>query len=278
MIEPNNTQTRGQEVIFFNNDDDVDDVETDAVNPTSIDVAAGVDAPTDIKRGLLTVKNAAYGCGILCFVSAIGFAAGVVFTGTTNTAIQANLLSEKMALDSERGTMTSGKSGKGQAGLLECVIDPIGFVLSGSICTNAPDEQPSKKEFDKYVWKPYMKECGGFWSDVFYIVMRILLWFCDMFSMPLQMMPAQMTEDPTIKIPSACSDMMPSIDDSMDKFVSSIFMNEENTTAFMGLVAGCANEVGQMEQGSLISGISSTILNVGNRRKLLAPDDLLDEE
>eukprot|EP00984_Skeletonema_dohrnii_P017846 scaffold8203_cov143-Skeletonema_dohrnii-CCMP3373.AAC.3 len=77
MIQPNKIPTGGQEVIFYNNDDD--DVEADAVNPTSSDVAAGVDAFTDTKpkRGFLTVKNAAYGCGILCFIGAIGVAAGV---------------------------------------------------------------------------------------------------------------------------------------------------------------------------------------------------------
>lgn len=264
-------------MIFYNNNDD-DDVEADAVNPTSSDVAAGVDAFTGTKpkRGFLTVKNAAYGCGILCFVGAIGIAAGVGLAGTAN---QANLQSEKMAWDPKGSRSTSGKSGKGQAGLFECVIEPIAFVLTGDYCDYAPDEPPTKKEFDKYVWKPYMKACGGFWSDVFYLVTRFLLWVCPQMSMrPMQMMETQMTEDPTIKIPSACSDMMPSIDGSTDMFISSIFMNEENTTAFMGLVAGCANEVSQMDQGSLISGLSSTVLNVSNRRKLLAPDDLLNEE
>ena len=89
-----------------------------------------------------------------------------------------------------------------------------------------------------------------------------------------------MTEVPTMKIPSACSDMMPSTDESTDmtKFMSSIFTNEKNTRAYMGLVEGCVNEVIQMDQSSLISGLSSTMLNVGDRRKLLAPDDLLNEE
>ena len=266
----------GQEVIIITKNDNKE-LELDVENPTSSDAAAGVDAFTDSKpkRGFLTVKNAAYGCGILCFVGAIGIAAGVGRAGTAN---QANLQSVKMARISRS---TSGKSGKGQAGLSECVIAPVTFVLSGDFCAYAPDEPPTKKEFDRYVWKPYMKECGGFWSDVFYIVTRFLLWLCSRLPMsPMQMMETQMTEVPTMKIPSACSDMMPSTDESTDmtKFMSSIFTNEKNTRAYMGLVEGCVNEVIQMDQSSLISGLSSTMLNVGDRRKLLAPDDLLNEE
>eukprot|EP00984_Skeletonema_dohrnii_P004479 scaffold1588_cov107-Skeletonema_dohrnii-CCMP3373.AAC.1 len=80
-----------------------------------------------------------------------------------------------MAWDPKGSRSTGGKSGKGQAGLFECVIEPIAFVYTGDYCDYAPDEPPTKKEFDKYVWKPYMKACGGFWSDVFYLVACLML-------------------------------------------------------------------------------------------------------
>mmetsp|Transcript_31644 Transcript_31644/g.53955 ORF Transcript_31644/g.53955 Transcript_31644/m.53955 type:complete len:242 (-) Transcript_31644:274-999(-) len=232
MIEPNNTQTRGQEVIFFNNDDDV---ETDAVNPTSIDVAAGVDAPTDIKRGLLTVKNAAYGCGILCFVSAIGFAAGVVFTGTTNTAIQANLLSEKMALDSERGTMTSGKSGKGQADFYQCIVEP--FVSFGSM--ESLLETPTKKEFAENVWNPYIKKCGGFWCNIAYLLTRLVLYFMDQVISFIEDVKDFLGMN---MIPSECTFLLPSLDPS-NMFVSSILETEGDTLSFIEGVGDCVDVI-----------------------------------
>jgi len=98
MIQPNDnsnepqTRARGQEVIFYNNND------VEAVNPNPTITSDNIDesknnvdaAPTNIKRGYFP-KNPAYvGFGILCVVAVIGIAAGVGIAGT-NTANQANL-------------------------------------------------------------------------------------------------------------------------------------------------------------------------------------------
>jgi len=241
MIQPNDnsnepqTRARGQEVIFYNNND------VEAVNPTntSDDIEESknnVDAaPTNIKRGYFT-KNPAYiGFGILCIVAVIGIAAGVGIAGT-NTANQANLQfqSEKMvARNPHRG---SGKSGKSQADFYQCIVEP--FVSFGSM--ESLPETPTKKEFAENVWNPYIKKCGGFWCNIAYLLTRIVLYFIDeviyVYTLVADLLGM------LNMIPSECTALLPSLDPS-DMFVSSILETEGDTMSFIEGVGDCVGAI-----------------------------------
>jgi hypothetical protein len=246
MIQPNDNsnepQTRaiGQEVIFYNNNDDVE-----AVNPTTtsdnIDESKNnVDAaPTNIKRGYFT-KNPAYvGFGILCVAAVIGIAAGVGIAGT-NTANQnqANLQfqSEKMARNPHRG---SGKSGKSQADFYQCIVEP--FVSFGSM--ESLPETPTKKEFAENVWNPYIKKCGGFWCNIAYLLTRLVLYFIDEVISFIEYVYTLVADQLGMNmIPSECIALLPSLDPS-NMFVSSILETEGDTMSFIEGVGDCVGAI-----------------------------------
>jgi len=242
MIQPNDnsnepqTRARGQEVIFYNNND------VEAVNPNPTITSDNIDesknnvdaAPTNIKRGYFP-KNPAYvGFGILCVVAVIGIAAGVGIAGT-NTANQANLQfqSEKMvARNPHRG---SGKSGKSQADFYQCIVEP--FVSFRSI--ESLPETPTKKEFAENVWNPYIKKCGGFWFNIAYLLTRLVLYFIEQVFYFIAYVEYMLGMN---MIPSECTDLLPSLDPS-NMFVSSILETEGDTMSFIEGVGDCVEVI-----------------------------------
>lgn len=162
----NEPQTRGQEVIFYTNNND-EDVEANNLDDKSN--VGSPDAPANtnnVKRGYfnVTAKTVACGFAFLMAVGAIGIAAGVGIAGATESATQVNLQSATPEIDwDDDWTPGAGKSGKGQFDFVECIIEPIIALKSGP-----PEGDLSMKKFEKTLWKPYIKKCEDFWSYIAY--------------------------------------------------------------------------------------------------------------
>ena len=256
-------------MIFYSNDNNNKDVESATANPTTTSAndnpddaaaGAGVDAPAKIKPG---VKKAALGIFIL---SATGVAAGAGIAAYTKSTNQTNLEleSEKMAWHPSPSSR-SGKSGK--ADFYECVVEPL-ILLDQLDCEDLPGE-PTKKEFDEYVWNPYLKECGGFWSDVFYLLTSFVLYFSDRMSQ-MTAMVYNMSYD--LEMPDDCLDMMPTTNLMEMRVDSIVEIEEDNAVIFMEQAKKCGRamlDTASYSSNPLLSEVTFALLNE-RRRRLVA--------
>jgi len=223
----------GQEVVFYNIDDD-DDVEADPTNTSNspddkgdVDVAArGGDAPTptNIKRGFtLTNKRVVCGIALLCFVGAVGIAVGMGIAGSTETATAANLQAQKMEWNG------NGKSGKSQGppdeeDFFECVVAPLMALDAG------PPDDLTPKKFKKELWKPYVKRCENFWSYLAFV-------FTVMSGPPISPVTGENADTD-----NGCTALMKEFS-SGNPVTYLATLNEANTAEFFGNIQDCANEL-----------------------------------
>ncbi len=243
-------QINGQEVVFYNIDDD-DDVEADPTNNTNTsnipDDKSGVAAtarrdapiPTNIKRGFtLTTKNMVCGIALLCSVGAAGIAVGMGIAGFTEISTAANHQAQKMELN---GAGKSGKTSKSQGppdeDFYECIVEPIMALGAG------PPDDLTPKKFKKELWKPYVKRCENFWSYLAYVFTVMsgsgpFFSFSETITALAESIHA-MTEE---NADNGCTALMKDFS-SGSPVVYLATLNEANTAEFWGNIQDCANEL-----------------------------------
>ena len=178
------------------------------------------------------------------FIAGGATAAGAGIAGAIKATQQVNLQSQKASWDP---SSKSSKSKSGKADFLECVIEPLAYLVTDG-CNDVTDvtasETITKKEF-KNVWNPYIDECADFWANVFYLLTRIWLFsigkICTLidyytngwndYIVPFFGM-----------VPTVCPGLLPD-GANVYNVVGLIIKNEANTDDFVEGVVTCAKTV-----------------------------------
>mmetsp|Transcript_23885 Transcript_23885/g.39366 ORF Transcript_23885/g.39366 Transcript_23885/m.39366 type:complete len:306 (-) Transcript_23885:236-1153(-) len=121
---------------------------------------------------------------------------GIIFVGSfislavalvkVKKGINSTELQLAMSKETSSASSKSGKSCKNDE-FKVCVIEPFigifSFLTDITDCTNGPFNLPDEKDFFKD-WKKYVRNCSGFWGNVFYFIQYVTVYIVNLFCSP----------------------------------------------------------------------------------------------
>lgn len=178
MIQPNtevNEPHVAQEVVY-NHDIDIEVAKTNTLGDES-DAIMEASVPT--KPSGSSAKKLLCGMTFILLIGA-AVAGGKKIANANQQQATGNIQVQKNAI----GTKT-GKGGKAKAGFYTCIVAPILAIDMDvdSLKCDALPEFPTRKNYFKKWWNPYVRECSDFWGTLFYVLKRFAFAeftsFCD---------------------------------------------------------------------------------------------------
>ena len=121
--------------------------------------------------------------GLFGLCGLVGLAAALIKVTNDRASTEFQLATNKQV-----SPTSSSKSGKGcKSEFKVCVINPFFGIFSWleyiTDCNNKPFALPDEKDFTKE-WKKYVRNCSGFWGNVFFLIQYVTVYIVNLFCGP----------------------------------------------------------------------------------------------